>query len=419
MTHVQPGGACPFHPQVAAAFQPFELADPFAFYRLARAEAPIFYSGELDYWVVSRYEDIRAIFKDPATFSSENTQSSYHARPPQVQKVLDDGDFEGTSGLSARQPPDHTRIRAFVNKAFTPKRVASLEPFIRELAGRMIGKFENDGQADLVTQLSYDLPALVIFKLLGVPDEDVPNVKEWALSRVLMNFGNPTVDEQIGHAHNLVKYWNYCVNLIESRLENPTDDLPGDMARVYGSGDHTVSKHEMASLVYGMLTAGHETTTNLLSNSFRDLLTHRAQWEALVADPGRIPNAIEEMLRYAPSVFTWKRKVKRAATVAGVDLPVGANLLLLLGSANHDSEHFENGDDLDVTRPNARDHLSFGLGIHYCLGAPLARLESRIVLEELTRRLPNLQLKAQEFTFAPNTSFRGPDHVLVQWEVKG
>ncbi len=332
--------------------------------------------------------------------------------------MLDDGHFQGTSGLSARQPPDHTRIRSFVNKAFTPKRVASMEPFIRELAVTTISRFEKDGQADLVTQLSYDLPALVIFRLLGIPDQDVPDIKEWALSRVLMNFGNPSEQEQLGHAGNLVKYWQYCVELVNSRLQHPTDDLPGDMARVFNSGDHTVSTHEMAGLVYGMLTAGHETTTNLLWNSFRDLLTHRSQWEALVADPARIPNAIEEMLRFAPSVFTWKRKVKRPVTVAGVELPVGANVLLLLGSANHDSEHFVDGDELDITRKNARDHLAFGLGIHYCLGAPLARLESRVVLEELTRRLPNLRLKEQEFTFAANTSFRGPDHVLVQWEVE-
>lgn len=417
MTHAMPGGTCPFSPQVADQFQPFAIADPFPFYALARAEAPIFYNAQLDYWVVSRYEDVRAIFRDPATFSSENTQSSYHARPAAVQQVLDDGGFEGTSGLSARQPPDHTRIRAFVNKAFTPRRVASLEPFIRDLTARTIAAFERDGHADLVTQLSYDLPALVIFKLLGVPDEDVPAVKEWAQSRVMMNFGNPSEAEQIGHAHNLVKYWRYCVNLIESRLQHPTDDLPGDMARVYGSGDHSTSLHEMAGLVYGMLTAGHETTTNLLSNAFCELLTRRDQWDLLVADPARIPGAIEEMLRFAPSVFTWRRRVKQPVTVAGVDLPVGANVLLLLGSANHDHAHFANGDELDVTRPNARDHLAFGLGIHYCLGAPLARLESRVVLEELTRRLPHLRLKAQAFTFAANTSFRGPDHVLVEWEV--
>ncbi|SEI60908.1 hypothetical protein SAMN04488058_101124 [Deinococcus reticulitermitis] len=417
MTHLSTGGACPYSQQVADEFRPFDIADPFAFYARAREEAPIFYSAELDYWVVSRYEDVRAIFKDPATFSSENTQSSYKARPAAVQRVLDEGGFQGHSGLSARQPPDHTRIRAFVNKAFTPRRVASLEPFIRDLAERTIGAFEGDGEADLVSQLSYDLPALVIFKLLGVPDEDVPNVKEWALSRVLMNFGDPGEEEQLGHARNLVKYWNYCVALIESRLETPTDDLPGDMARVYNSGDHTVGTHEMASLVYGMLTAGHETTTNLLSNAFRDLLTHREQWERLVADPAKIPGAVEEMLRYAPSVFTWKRKVKKPATVAGVELPVGANVLLLLGSANRDPAQFERGDELDVERSNAREHLAFGLGIHYCLGAPLARLESRVVLEELTRRLPGLRLKAQDFTFAPNTSFRGPDQVLVQWEV--
>ena len=407
------GAVCPFH--AAQEFKPFDTRDPFGFYQQARQEEPVFFSPELGYWVVTRFSDAQAIFKDPQTFSSENTQTPYKARPPEVLRVLEEGGFSVSSGLSARQPPDHTRLRSFINKAFTPRRIGLLEPRIRTLVQQMIGAFEGDGHADLVAQLSNDLPALVIFMLLGIPDEDVPNVKMWAQSRVMLNFGDLPIDDQIEHAHNLVRYWNYCLALVDSRLEHPQDDLPGDLARLAQDGAHEISRDEIASLVYTQLTAGHETTSNLIGNGLMELLRHRSQWEKLCEDSSLIPNAVEELLRFGPSVFAWRRKVKKPARVGTVDLPEGANILMLLGSTNRDEATFPEGETLDVTRANAKEHLSFGLGIHYCLGAPLARLEAKIVLEELTARLPGLRLCEQNFEFSPNTSFRGPLSVKVEW----
>ena len=266
---VKPGlDGCP-HSHIAQEFRPFEIADPFAFYARARQEEPVFYSPELDFWVVTRYEDAKAVFKDPNTFSSENTQAPYKPRPAEVVQVLKDGNFTVSSGLSARQPPDHTRLKAFINKAFTPKRVAALEPRIRALAIQKIEAFKHKGKADWLAELAYELPALVIFMLLGIPDEDVPKVKEWAQSRVYLNFGDLPVEEQVHHAHNLVRYWKYCLDLVELRFQNPQDDLPGELVRIYQQGDQTISKEEIAALVYGQLTAGHETTTNLLGNGLR------------------------------------------------------------------------------------------------------------------------------------------------------
>jgi len=407
---------CP-HASLADEFRPFDLADPFPFLARARAEAPVFYSPELDFWVVTRYEEMRAIFLDPQTFSSENTQTPFRERPPAVQRVLDDGGFSGFSGLSARQPPDHTRIRAFVQKAFTPKRIALLEPDIRALTVSMIERFEKRGRADLVGELVYELPALVIFILLGIPEEDVPRVKQWAQSRVYLNFGDLPVEEQLHHAENLVRYWTYCEELVEARTREPRDDLPGALVRIYQEGDRSITKHEIASLVYGMLTAGHETTTNLLANGFVELLRDRDQWEALRAEPGLIPGAVEELLRTGPSVFAWKRKVKKPARIGDSDIPVGANVLLLIGSANRDERVFADPERLDVRRQNADDHLSFGLGIHYCLGNALARLETRVVLEELTARLPDARLCADQVFTYPPTTFRGPTSVWVEWGV--
>jgi cytochrome P450 len=412
-----PQPACP-HAALARDFEPFDLTDPFGFYARARAQTPIFYSPEIDYWVVTRYADIRDIFRDPATFSSENTQAPFHPRPPAVQRILDDGGFSVVSGLSGKQPPDHTRLRGFIKKAFTPRRVAELEPQIRSITTTMIDRFAHRGEADLVAELAYELPALVIFRLLGVPDEDVANVKEWAQSRVYMNFGERPVEEQAHHAANLVRYWDYCRALVRSRLTEPRDDLPGDLARIYQAGEDQIELDEIAALVYGQLTAGHETTTALLSNGLKELLGQHDVWEAICADPERIPSAVEEMLRISAPVFTWKRRMKRAAVVGGVDLPEGTNLLLLLGSANHDEHVFADPEHIDLERDNASRHLSFGLGIHFCLGAPLARLEAKVVLEELTRRLgPGLRLvDGQPFDYTANATFRGPAHVLVRWD---
>jgi len=410
--------ACP-HAALAEEFQPFDLTDPFAFYARARAQTPIFYSPEIDYWVVTRYEDIREIFRDPATFSSENTQAPFHPRPAAVQRILDEGGFSVVSGLSGKQPPDHTRLRGFIKKAFTPRRIASLEPQIREIATTMIDRFADRGEADLVAELAYELPALVVFRLLGVPDEDVANVKEWAQSRVYMNFGERPVQEQAHHAANLVRYWDYCRALVRSRLTDLQDDLPGDLARIYQAGEDQIELDEIAALVYGQLTAGHETTTALLSNGLKELLTQHDAWEAICAQPERIPGAVEEMLRISAPVFAWKRRLKRVAVVGGVELPEGTNLLLLLGSANRDEHVFPDPDRIDLDRENASRHLSFGLGIHFCLGAPLARLEATIVLEELTRRLgPGVRLvDGQRFDYTANATFRGPAHVHVSWDV--
>ncbi len=402
---------------VATDFDPYDIADPFGLYARARAEAPVFFSEATGYWVVSRYDDILAIFKDPATFSSENTQQPFKERPPEVQRVFDEAGKAHGSGLSGIQPPDHTRLRGFISKAFTPRRVAAMEPDVRAMTLGMIERFERRGSADLVADLAFELPALVIFHLLGVPEHDVPLVKEWARSRVALNFADTPAGEQVGHAENMVAYWRYCVALVESRFDSPTDDLTGELARIYQEGDRSATIDEIAGLIHTQLFAGHETTSALLGGGLLELLRDRERWDELCTEPALIPTAVEEMLRLVTPVFAWKRRLKTPARVGDVDLPEGANILMLLGSANRDAATFCEGERMDLHRDNARQHLAFGHGIHFCLGASLARLEATVVLEELTRRLPTMRLvEGQKIEFPANSTFRGPLRVLVEWE---
>ena len=414
------GTGCPFHntspaiQDVASQFQPFDLTDPFPFYRLAREQAPIFYSEELGYWVVTRFDDIKSVFDNWQTFSSENAQSPYRPWSTEVKQIMADGGYIGGSGLSARTPPTHTRIRKAVSSVFGLKRFAKLEPVIRERAQQMIAVFADRKQADLIKDLAYELPAYTIFKLLGVPDSDVADIKLWATSRALLTWGDLSPEDQIPHAHNLVSYWQYCEALVSKCHREPGDDLPSDLVRLQGEGTE-ISDEEIAGICWSTLFAGHETTTTLIGNAVRELLLH-GQWQALVEDPAKIPNAIEEVLRFSPSIVAWRRKALQDTEVAGQKLAKGAELLLVMGSGNRDDSKFEQSETFDIARANARTHTSFGYGIHFCLGAPLARLQVKIVLEELTKALPRLELVPdQAFAFVPNTSFRAPLALQVQW----
>ena len=402
-----------------AEFNPFAepyLADPYSFWRLAREREPVFYSPELDYWVISRYEDVKAIFSDPQTFSAINAQSPIRPLAPAVVKMLQDGGMKARRVMSNNDPPDHSRIRRHAVGAFTPKRVARLEPAIRALVTGFIDRFEAKREADLVREMFYELPVHVLFLFLGMPEEDIGRVKNWSRNRLMLTWGRLPEPQQKIEAQGLIEYWKYTEDFIDSLLAQPPDNYVGDLIRVSQADDAALTIEEIVNIVYGLVLAGHETTTSMASNAVLTLMQHRDLWEKLVKSPERIADAVEELLRFNSSVITWRRRTTKPVVIAGVDIPEGADLLLALCSGNRDSAHFPAPDKLDVDRPNLRSHLSFGYGIHFCLGAPLARLELRIILEELTRRLPALRLQSeQSWSYPANTSFRGPQQLWVEW----
>src|SRR6185312_13110914 len=369
-------------------------------------------------YVVTRYDDIKAVFDDWETFSSENAQAPVRKRGPQATKIMEEGGFTAYSGLSARRPPEHTRIRAVAQKAFTPRRYKALEPFIRQnVVDQLEAMLANpDHRGELVKDLAYTVPTVTILTLIGADVSQVDTFKRWSDSRAAMTWGDLSDEEQIPHAHNLVEYWQECLRLVRVAHAEGGDNLTADLVKAQQDGAE-ISDHEIASILYSLLFAGHETTTTLIANSLRVLLARPEQWQQLVEEPKKIPAAIDEVLRFSGSIVGWRRKALKETEVGGVKIPEGGELLLLMGSANRDAARFEDGEEFDISRGNAREHLSFGFGIHYCLGNMLAKLQAKIALEEVARLAPNLKLENPEgIEFRENISFRVPETVPVSWE---
>ena len=405
-------GKCP----VSQQFDPLDLTDPIPLLARARQEDPIFYNADIGYWILTPFADIKAIFRDHHTFSAANTITPIEPFSAEVQQMLSDGRYTPVPVLSNNVPPDHTRIRNLVNKLFLPRRMNGYEPAIRQMAQARIEAILELGRLDIVSALTYDFPAYVLFHVLGVPEADVPQVKAWSDNRIELYYGRPTAAEQIERTKGLVPFWHYVVNLVRSKIDDPTDDLTSDLIRMRQGDDAILTVNEIASCMITLLVAGHETTTAQLTNGLLHWLTHREEWQKLCDRPALIATAVEEMLRFDPSVCAWRRFVEEDVVIHDVEIPAGSNLLLMLNSANHDETVFPHPDNIDIQRQNVKEHLAFGYGIHYCVGAPLARLEMRVLFEEMTRLMPNLRLVPdQAIKYTRNISFRGPLQLEVMW----
>lgn len=407
-------------PATGLEFDPFApafLADPYPWFARYREEHPVFYAPELDYWVISRYHDVRTALRDSTNYSAANSLIPVQPPCPRASATLRDGGFRSVPALTNADPPAHTRVRRIANAGFTPRLVAGYEGFIRDLTARLIEQRLRGGYADIVRELTWELPALVILRLLGVPEDDVLRVKAWAGNRLLFLFGRQDEEQQVAVAERMASFWRYTEHLAAGRRERPGDDYTSALVHALDADGLPLTEQEAATVLFGLLLAGHETTTNLLTNGLRRLLEQRAAWEQLCAAPALIPNAVEEILRYDPATTIWRRRTKVATEVQGVEIPAEGNLLLLLAAANRDPAVFDEPNRFDIRRWNAGDHLSFGSGNHFCLGAPLARLEARVVFEELTRRLPSLRLVPdQPLSFHPNIAFCGPRSLEVEWD---
>ncbi len=412
---------CPVS-QLGQEFDPF-AGDSVAWYefmRRARAEEPVFYSPVLDYWVVTRWADVMAVLRDSETFSSANTLVSIKPPCPAALEVMGEYGINPGPSLVDLDPPEHSKQRQVFRRSFTPERVAALEPRSIELIDQALDRIVRLGEADVVTDLVWDAPAKIAFALMGVPEYEVDKIKTGTARMASFGWGVPSDEEQVELATAIGDYWKFAEGQVDRLLADaPGENLMGDLIRAWREpgNEDMFSRDQLCWIFLNTLFAGHETTTNASAAGIRALLTEREQWEAICADPSLIPNAVEEILRYDSSVPTWRRVTTRATRLGETELPEGAKLLIGLGAANHDDAHFPDGERFDIRRENAKDQIAFSWGRHTCLGARLARMEMRVVLERLTWRLPHLELVGdQEWVYSPNTSHRGPEHVLVRWD---
>jgi cytochrome P450 len=396
------------------------LADPYPVFDRLRRRGPVFYDGDLDMYLVTRHADIEAVFRDAAVFSAANVQDPVFPLHEDSKLLLADAGFRKLKTMSNADGTMHSRIRQHNLVGFSPRRLRSLEPLVRSTVGSLIGAMTASGPAaapvDLVAHLAFPLPASIIFALLGFPPEDTPMLKEWGGDRLSFSWGRPTAAEQRGIAEDMLAYWSYCVAHVERRVGEPADDFTSDLLAIHRADPAALSQAEIAHVIYGMSFAGHETTANLIANTIRRVLSVDGVWDEIKSDRGIIPKVVDEALRYDTSVVTWRRVTTQETTLGGVELPAGAKVLLLVGSANRDETVFAEPERFDVHRRDGARHLSFGFGKHYCLGATLAKLEVGVALEELAARLPDLRLADDQcLEFHPNVSFRGPRTLLVVW----
>ncbi len=398
-------------PSVNLASSEFK-ADPFAFYARLRAEAPVYRmslpTGE-PAWLVTRYDDVVAVLKDERFVkdTANAMRPAQAARQPWFRKV-----FKSLKrNMLEVDPPDHTRLRALVAKAFTPRLIEQMRGRIQVLTEELLDKVQDRGGMDLIHDYALPLPSTIIAEMLGVPVADRHRFHRWSQS--VLSAGASTWG-LVKAVPNVLLFIRYLRKIIKNRRAEPQDDLISALARAEEAGD-TLSENELLAMVFLLLVAGHETTVNLIGNGMLALLEHLDQMEILRLDPSLIKPAVEELLRYtSPVEMATERYAREDVTIAGMRIRRGDMVFPVLASANRDERQFPVPDVLDIKRePNK--HLSFGLGTHFCLGAPLARLEGQIAINTLLRRFPELRLcvAPQMLRWRPGLVLRGLEALPV------
>jgi cytochrome P450/ferredoxin-NADP reductase len=411
--------ACPVSAN-AAAFDPFSdgyQQDPPEYVRWAREQEPVFYSPQLGYWVVTRYADIKAIFRDNLTFSPSIALEKITPTGPEANAVLESYGYAMNRTLVNEDEPAHMPRRRVLMEPFTPEHLKHHEPMVRRLTREYVDRFIDSGRADLVDEMLWEVPLTVALHFLGVPEEDMELLRKYSIAHTVNTWGRPRPEEQVAVAHAVGNFWQFAGKVLEKMRQNP--DGPGWMQygiRKQKAHPEVVTDSYLHSMMMAGIVAAHETTANATANAIKLLLQNPHAWREICEDPSLIPNAVEECLRHNGSVAAWRRLATKDVQIGGIDIPAGAKLLIVTSSANHDERHFADADLFDIRRDNASDQLTFGYGSHQCMGKNLARMEMQIFLEELTRRLPHMRLADQAFTYVPNTSFRGPEHVWVEWD---
>jgi cytochrome P450 len=378
-------------------FNPYDWTtqeDPYPVYRALRDTAPAYYNEELDFWALSRHADVLAAFRDPVRYSSAQGVSLERDQVREARVVM---------SFLAMDPPEHDRLRSLVNRGFTPRRVRQLEPSIRALAAHYVDAFIDQGRCDFIRDFAGKLPMDVISEMLGVRPEDRDMLRTWADLVLHREEGNPNVPPAgMEAAANILHYFT---DHVSARRKSPRNDLTDALIAAEMDGDR-LDDQAIIAFLFLMVIAGNETTTKLLGNAMYWLWKHPEQRARVNADPSRIPGWVEETLRYDPSSQLIARTLTCDVALYDCPIPKGARVALLIGSANRDERVFENPDVYDVNREITQS-LAFGQGTHFCLGASLARLEGRVSLEEIQRRLPDFEIDPDGLVRVHSSNVRG------------
>lgn len=397
---------------------PETAEDPYEFYAALRQQAPVYEVPGLGLFIVSRYDDVLQVVRNPGLFSSKSGPAALPP-PPEVLEIIRQG-YVPVDTLLTNDPPSHGRYRALVNHAFTPRRVAVMEEYMRELAEALVGAFAARGRAELVGELAVPLPLTIIADQLGVPRADMGDFKRWSDDSVAALGGMISFERQLECARSIVEFQRYFEKRIEEVRTRPRDDMLSDLvqARLDGGGDG-LGVAELLSILQQILVAGNETTTNLISSAMLLLLRNPEQMRAVVEDPSLIPNMIEEALRLESPVQVMFRMATEDVELAGVRIPGGARVAVHYAAANRDERQFPEPERFDVRRENARSHLAFGFGQHYCIGAGLARKEGIVAFETLFARLRDFRLAAgADLSHQPSFILRGLRELAVEFEAR-
>jgi cytochrome P450 len=406
--------------ELAASFDPLGThhEDPYSFYAQARRDEPVFYSPRLDAWVVTRFSDVDAILKDPVGFSSVNSLRPIRNLYPATLAVLATGYPQRPDHVTS-DGVDHRRLRApYARHLTTPGLVKGREAATRKRAGALVGSFVDAGAADLVARYAAPLPVETAGELFGFAPDDIAMAKAGSEAMFSLGSADLTEEQEARAAGTVVAFQHLLAGYARRRRVAPVGDLISDVVAALAPGDEPLTFDQETELVgtFGStFGASHITTADSIGSALWLLLSHHSQWELLCRRPDLVPYAVEEALRFEAPIPTMFRRVTRPATVAGVSLPEGADVLLAFASANRDEDRYPPAGQFDVTRVPSR-HFAFGAGVHTCVGAALARMQVRIALQTLIEHVPGLRLiPDQRIQVRRSINIRGPLALELRW----
>lgn len=396
---------------------PATLQCPYPHYARLRKHAPIHFVESLGVWFVSRHDLVTEVIRDSSTFSSQFPQSVLPLSEEDQRRVAE-ALAEGLPRRPTMITADgdvHTRYRRLVSKAFSPKAIARLEPTVRSIATQLIANWIDDRRIEFVSQFAVPLPMEVIAKALNVPDDRLPDFKRWSDDTVATFGSNPPIEDRLRAIRSVNELQRFFADAIEDRRAHPQEDLLTSLleARVDDDDREVTDKRpldvpEIVSIVHQLLVGGNETTTKLLAEMARLLAEHPDHWRRIQKDPSAIPAVVEESLRIASPAQAMWRMATRDVEIGGVLIPSGGRVVVSFASANRDEDHFDSPNSFNPDRDDLNEHLAFSKGVHYCIGASLARLEARIAFEELARCIDSIALTdTNDFPYNPSFLLRG------------